>query len=585
MLYRTFSTAIPFFQIALVLAVFQVEPAKAVITFTGEISPSGPGDGDLEETLEVGLGDPFSVNPLATVIVADESLEFDEAYIGSDDGFFGRLFVSGALGRFNVESSASNSDPALQVGRDGNGYLEVSTQAILELESASGDAVIGDRNTSFGHMVVKDSFSFASVGENLTIGEEGVGQLDILSGAIVRTRDTSSASVTIGNLANSVGTVNVDGAGSVLQPADDLRVGGAGVATLNITNGGLVDSDNSGNVTSVGTLGRIYLNEGTLSVDTLNLDGVLSGHGLVRGDGSGSGLVNASVGSRIETGAGQLLQFNDDVSNQGTINIEGGEIEFLDGLTNNATGGSTAPGRITLEDGRVRFTQALANNGVLAVAEGASDLHGAIANNAGAAVTIARDAVATFHDPFTDNGGTLTILAGGNALFLADLSFQASSTLTLEIETATSGGSALSVSGTAALAGELQVTLPEDFNPEAGQTITLLEADAITGAFIPPLFPTLEGGLELELQASSTSVQLAVIDPGLPGDFNGDGVVDAADYTVWRDSLGSIDDYNLWVANFGQTASSSSSGSNTVPEPTSWLLITLATCAIVCRRH
>jgi hypothetical protein len=39
-----------------------------------------------------------------------------------------------------------------------------------------------------------------------------------------------------------------------------------------------------------------------------------------------------------------------------------------------------------------------------------------------------------------------------------------------------------------------------------------------------------------------------------PGDFNLDGAVDAADYSVWRDGLGSAytaADYNSWVTNFG----------------------------------
>jgi hypothetical protein len=43
----------------------------------------------------------------------------------------------------------------------------------------------------------------------------------------------------------------------------------------------------------------------------------------------------------------------------------------------------------------------------------------------------------------------------------------------------------------------------------------------------------------------------------LDGDFNGDLVVDAADYTVWRDNLGGLygpGDYDLWKGNFGATA-------------------------------
>ena len=86
---------------------------------------------------------------------------------------------------------------------------------------------------------------------------------------------------------------------------------------------------------------------------------------------------------------------------------------------------------------------------------------------------------------------------------------------------------------------------------------------------------------------------------GLQGDFNDNGIVDAADYTIWRDheglaesllpsgtgdGSGTIDagDYNLWVTNFGQ---SSSSAANAVPEPSSaCLIVTLLVGAVVRRR-
>ncbi|MDA8746239.1 dockerin type I domain-containing protein, partial [Rubripirellula amarantea] len=71
-------------------------------------------------------------------------------------------------------------------------------------------------------------------------------------------------------------------------------------------------------------------------------------------------------------------------------------------------------------------------------------------------------------------------------------------------------------------------------------------------------------------QISGTRIAPAVLE----GDFNDNGVVDAADYTVWRDNLGATvtpytgadadgdgqvdaNDYQLWKANFGATASAS----------------------------
>ncbi len=73
----------------------------------------------------------------------------------------------------------------------------------------------------------------------------------------------------------------------------------------------------------------------------------------------------------------------------------------------------------------------------------------------------------------------------------------------------------------------------------------------------------------------------------LEGDFNGDGEVDAADYTVWRDGLGEMysqADYQVWANNFGATSSSASS-SAAVPEPTSSLLMLLTSASTLISRR
>lgn len=78
---------------------------------------------------------------------------------------------------------------------------------------------------------------------------------------------------------------------------------------------------------------------------------------------------------------------------------------------------------------------------------------------------------------------------------------------------------------------------------------------------------------------------LAYTQINLPdGDYNGDGVVDAADYTVWRDTLGSesdlradgnhnlvIDqgDYDTWKVSFASGMSRASAAQTAVPEPPS----------------
>jgi PEP-CTERM motif len=75
-----------------------------------------------------------------------------------------------------------------------------------------------------------------------------------------------------------------------------------------------------------------------------------------------------------------------------------------------------------------------------------------------------------------------------------------------------------------------------------------------------------------------------------PGDFNLDGYVDAADYTIWRDNLGGSrqePEYTDWITHFGAHPGSGSGGlaSITVPEPSTGVLMLLAMAAgIVCQR-
>jgi hypothetical protein len=88
----------------------------------------------------------------------------------------------------------------------------------------------------------------------------------------------------------------------------------------------------------------------------------------------------------------------------------------------------------------------------------------------------------------------------------------------------------------------------------------------------------------------------------LVGDYNRDQIVNAADYTVWRNSLGGSvaayagadgdgdmlvddDDYQVWKNHFGETAGGGSatftSAQSIVPEPAAWLLALSAIAASV----
>jgi T5SS/PEP-CTERM-associated repeat protein len=141
-------------------------------------------------------------------------------------------------------------------------------------------------------------------------------------------------------------------------------------------------------------------------------------------------------------------------------------------------------------------------------------------------------------------------------------------------------------SGAALLGGELDVVLIGGFMPSVGDVFQILTATGgISGTFATTVLPALAGNLFWEIGYSLNSVTLTVAAPGLPGDFNSDGVVDAADYIVWRkglDTTYTLADYDLWRAHFGESTVSNTEFSlrsgATVPEPGTLLLGLILAC-------
>jgi hypothetical protein len=107
---------------------------------------------------------------------------------------------------------------------------------------------------------------------------------------------------------------------------------------------------------------------------------------------------------------------------------------------------------------------------------------------------------------------------------------------------------------------------------------------------------TVMGAGLLNMEIESIRVMLPA-PPGLPGDYNGNGSVDAADYVVWRNgepllnevaTVGSVtlEDFTEWRARFGNSASGASLGDSQVPEPLSatMALVAMLVAATLRRR-
>ncbi|TWT66759.1 hypothetical protein Pla123a_46470 [Posidoniimonas polymericola] len=107
---------------------------------------------------------------------------------------------------------------------------------------------------------------------------------------------------------------------------------------------------------------------------------------------------------------------------------------------------------------------------------------------------------------------------------------------------------------------------------------------------------------EAELNSTANPNPMPVGVTALSGDFNADGLVNAADYTVWRDNFGAADegalngagngaggvddaDYDLWAANYGEsTPQPGVAATGAAPEPSAIVLLLGLASAPLLRR-
>jgi fibronectin-binding autotransporter adhesin len=161
-------------------------------------------------------------------------------------------------------------------------------------------------------------------------------------------------------------------------------------------------------------------------------------------------------------------------------------------------------------------------------------------------------------------------------------------TLLIELAGTTPGAQydQLHVTGQLSLGGTLAVSLINGFTPSAGNSFDILDFGTLIGTFNTINLPALGAGLMWN--ASQLYVN-GILRINVAGDYNSNGIVDAADYVVWRKTLGQtgaglaadgnannqIDqgDFDIWRAHLGQIAGSGSVAIGlAVPEPTAAIL-------------
>lgn len=297
-------------------------------------------------------------------------------------------------------------------------------------------------------------------------------------------------------------------------------------------------------------------------------------------------------------------------------------------------GETTAPGQIVAQDATLRFRNGLWNSGSIAFTGGDNTISGPVMNDSNAGVprgtiSVSNEATVVFDDLIT-NDGQITLTDNSNALFAGQPSDPLLPEPTYrgvgELNIVSTGD--VDVAGDfvlgdgAGLGGTLRLYV-EDFAADAYShlviegdadfsvgsieilgnvgavsvgdaidLITVLGTANFTGTVVSTMVATTPGTVLLtDTSGSALTLVVASAVGALAGDFNGDGVVDAADYTFYRDNIGASEaillgngdgsgtvdggDYAVWLANYGAmlTLPAPVAAIGAVPEPAGLALL------------
>jgi T5SS/PEP-CTERM-associated repeat protein len=589
----------------------KIEAGGAVSNTIGYIGTNAGSNGTVTVT---GVGSTwtnsaeFTVGQFGTgtlMVEAGGSVSNTEGFVGGFHSGTGTATITGA-------GSMWTNSGNLSVGDDGTGTLNILNGATVS--NASG--FIGRDSTpttsSTGTVTVSGAGSTWTNNSSLRIGENGTATLNIMDGGVV----VSNAALTndddayIGTGGDSSGMVTVSGPGSMWIHHGRFNVGNDGTGELTIEVGGVV---------SVTGVGRIGVENGPLATVTVtgpgsswNIDGEL------RVSDGGIGELAITAGGAVACVDAQIARENlavgtATVAGAGSTWTIGGRLG-VGGNAGNLINGGTGTLRIQ-PGGKVDVAQNIVifPNGLLRLEGGTLDAQSISFQGGGQfAWTSGTLHVGIYNGNLTNPGGG-TLAPGnsaGSTTIIGNYTQQAGATLQIEIGGTSAGGTydLVGITGNAILGGQLQLAMLGGFIPTASNTFTVLNAaggvfgvftnvttdqrlttnDGI-GSFLVHYGP---GSAFNQNQIVLTNFELVA----LPGDYNQNGRVDAADYVLWRNTLsqagvglaadgngnGQIDsgDYNIWRAHFGQSAGNGALTGGSVPEPSTLALLILAATGV-----
>jgi hypothetical protein len=429
-----------------------------------------------------------------------------------------------------------------------------------------GELLIADDGSSADGSVVLVSGSKLTQEGNIELGRNGSAgipnallEINSTNSALTQTDFTDESSVSPTSI--SVGST------------------GLGSATINI--GAFAD----GGTLTTGTGGLTVYNTGIVNVGSETTNGALVVNGDVTING---GALYVATGSTFSLPASK------------TLTINGGTVAFKS-YNPNGTNLSFVAGALSYSGNLLVGTGGLLGTNLTLNSSRQLTLTGTASVDPTRTLTLSGG---TLHTGSFVNNGTLALNSGTFTTGAATLASSGTLAIGLSGTTRNTQYGALAATGAVSLAGTLVVSL-NSFAPAVGNSFDILDWGNLSGTFSSLTLPALSAGRAWDTSHLYTTGVLSVVAAaGVAGDYNANGVVDAADYVAWRTNQGTTHvlpndpiggtigtaQYNQWRAHFGQSAGSGSSmgatgSASAIPEPSTVTLLLLTALSIWTRHQ
>jgi T5SS/PEP-CTERM-associated repeat protein len=279
---------------------------------------------DIKQRLNIGY------DGLGAVTVEDGAtlqVESDVIRLGRDAGSVGFLTFDNLNGASPILTFTGGSASQLLIGDSGTGQFLINNGAAISMDAA---AVIGNSTGGTGGAIINGTGSSWSIGDALTVGNAGNGALLIEGGGSV----TNSAAAIVGSQAGGVGTITVTDSGSLWHAFQDLTIGQDGQGDVTVRNAATLQID--GDL----TLGQDASGVGTLTIDGFSTTLTYGGGDVTIGS-AGTGTLTVQNGALADL-TGTSITLGDQNSANGAIDVTGSDSTLNTGeLTIGSSGTGT----------------------------------------------------------------------------------------------------------------------------------------------------------------------------------------------------------------------------------------------------